>query len=120
MANRFEFPLRLRFIDLRYPLAWPIKGPGSKKVRVEFGSMLAPPHTTPAPVLCPLTKISSKRIAFDVTQNGQQVLVFFDGKGLKPALIEMAGPLGVMMGVPTHRMGVGQPPKEPGHLFLSR
>ena len=118
MTNRFEFPFRLRLVDVRYPLAWPIKRPGSKKVRIDLGSMLAPPHTTPSPVLSTLTKTGSQRIAFDVTQDGQQVLVFLDGKGLEPTLIEMAGPLRVMMGVPTHRMGVGQPPKESGNLML--
>jgi hypothetical protein len=46
------------------------------------------------------------------------VLVFLDGKCLEPALIEMAGPRRVMMGVPTHRMGVSQPPKESGDLML--
>jgi hypothetical protein len=83
--------------------------------------MLPTPQTAPSPVLGALAQIGSERIAFDVPQHRKQVFILLDWKSLKPALIQMARPLGVMMSMPAHRMARTLNEVRPVRpLFLSR
>ena len=57
-----------------------------------------------------------QRVAFDVTTDGEKVIVVLDRKTLEPALINVAFARAVMMGVISHRVGRGDPAHEAAHL----
>ena len=47
------------------------------------------------------------------------MLVFFDREGFESSLVVMPRTLRMVVGMPTHRMRVGHPPKEFGNLSVS-
>ena len=62
----------------------------------------------------------ARRVALDVSQHGQQMVVFFDRKGFEAPLVKMPGSLRVVVGVPTHRVGNGEPPEKLADLVIRR
>ena len=75
-------------------------------------SPLHSPRATEFPVLHAFAKFGSDGIPFGVMQNRIKRIVFVDGKRLKSTLVKMPGPFRVAVSMPTHDMGVCQPPKE--------
>ena len=54
-------------------------------------------RTRPRPVLGAFHQPGTQRIAFDVTQHGQEVVVLLDGEGAKASLVDMAAAVVVLM-----------------------
>ena len=75
-------------------------------------AVLSPPQTAEGPVFCSLTQTGSQRIPLDISHHVQQVLILLNGKRLEAALVEVAGSLGAVMGVPPHGVRVRQPAEE--------
>ena len=62
--------------------------------------------------------VSTQGIALDVADNCLEMTIFLNRKGLESPLVEMARSFGVVVSVPTHCVGMRQPPKEIGYLIL--
>ena len=69
-------------------------------------------QAAPTPLLGPLDEPGPQRVAFHISQHGQQMLVAGHGKRLEAALIDVAGADRAMMGVPALGMGDAQPAEE--------
>lgn len=95
-----------------HPLAGPRDRPVGEQLLLLGRAVLSPPQTAKGPVFCPLAQTGSQRIPLDVSQDGQQVLILLNGKRLEPSLVEVAGSLGAVMGVPPHGVRVSQPAEE--------
>ena len=70
------------------------------------------PQTAPSPILGALNQASCQRITLDVTQQRQQMFVFFDRKTLEPPLIQRPVSDCPMRHAPTHRVRECHPAKE--------
>lgn len=77
---------------------------------------MTPPEAGPPPVLGPLDQVGPQGVPLDVAADGQKMLVALDGEGFETPLVEMAG--GMIVGVPAHRVGVGEPADKGGQLAV--
>jgi hypothetical protein len=100
------------------PLSRAFDWPRRQNIRTSYLGMTATPKTTPSPVFCLLAQIGSKRVPFHISKHAKQVIFLFDRKRLKAALVQMTGSFGVMVRMPSHCMGVGQPAKKSRHLIF--
>jgi hypothetical protein len=100
------------------PLPWALDWPWCQDIGTRYLGMSPTPKATLSPIFRFLTQIGSKRVSFHIPKHAKQVVVLFNRKRLEAALVQMTGTLGVMVGMPSHRMCVRQPAKEPRHLIL--
>jgi hypothetical protein len=114
--QRRQFRRRLSTIDVFQPIRRHGYRPGVQKVQPS--ALNRPCQARPRPAFGPLHQSGRQGIAFDVAANGEEVFVFFNGKGLKAALVKRPGTAAVVVRVPTHGMRQGQPMQELGQFAV--
>ncbi len=99
LSKRLQFPFRFHAIHYPSPLRWFRNRPIRQQSR--GATLLRRLEARPFPLLAPLHEFRAQRIAFDVPQGCQKVVIILNGKGFKPSLPDMATTLVVPM-VPTN------------------
>ena len=106
---------------MRQPIAWALYRPVTKPRRQFIVSLIPPPETRPLPVFRTSHQLHSQGIALHIARDGQEMLIGLHRERFEAALIDGAGPGGVMVGMPALRMGDGDPPQDFGECtILSR
>jgi hypothetical protein len=82
--------------------------PRREQPRLRFGRLQPAPEGSPPLVFGTPHELGSQRVALDLPADGEKILVRLDGKTLEAALIDVAGPRRVVVGMP--RRFSSQPP----------
>ncbi len=109
-AQRFQFARCLHAVDVFQP-AYRQRNRSSVQ-KIQTAALDPPCQTRPRPPFGAPHQLSAQGVAFDVSANGEKVLVFLNGEGLEAALVERPGTAAVVVRMPTHGMGQGQPVEE--------
>src|SRR5450432_17948 len=107
-------------VDQLGPVSRAVYGPFGEEGFLLRGSVEACPEAGPGPLLGVPDHFGGQGIAFDVSAEGQEVIVLLDGEAFESALIEMAITDGVMRHPPAHGVSVGEPAEEVGDLVIVR
>jgi hypothetical protein len=95
-AQALDLRFRLRRVDVHQPIVRPRhrtriqRRPGSPLVRGQR-------RTGPRPVLGRRDQMGAERVALDVAQHREQVLVLLDGEGAEAALLDVAAGVVVLV-----------------------
>jgi hypothetical protein len=110
--NRFQLAFCLRLVHPPAPVPWARNRPLREQFAAAAVSMRHSPRTAGFPILGTSAERCSDGIPLNVPQHGQQMVVRLDRKRFESSLVQMPGSLRMVMGMPTHGMGVRQPPEK--------
>ena len=116
--NSPEFLRAQRGIHPIGPIHRPVHRPWRSDGLDRLISVHPCPQAARAPVLGPLDQTGPQRVALDIPQHGQQLVVALHREALESALIEMPVPHRSVCDPPPHRMGLCEPTKESRHLIV--
>jgi hypothetical protein len=108
-ANGLELGAGQRPIDAQDPIARSGHWPAGQPFTQRRARVLPLPEARPAPLFGPFHEVGPHGVAFDVASDGKKVFVGLDRKRFESSLVDRAGAGGISMGVPTLRVGHGEP-----------
>ncbi len=103
---------------MRHPIARAFYTPVTKPRRQFIVSLFPPPETRPLPVTRTSHQLRSQGIALYIARDGQEMLIGLHRERFEAALIQEAGPGGVMMRMPPLRMRDGDPAQDLGEVAI--
>ncbi len=115
LSECLQFPFGFSAFHYAGPLRWFRNRP--IRQQSHWATSLRRLEARPLPILAPLHELRSQRIAFDVPQGCQKVVIILNGKGFEPPLPDMPTSLVVPM-VPTN-MGCHQPLHPPTEVTIT-
>jgi hypothetical protein len=112
-----KFPLSVGLINNRQPVGGLRNRPWIEQTCV--AEIATPPQTGPSPIGCVGYQVCAQRVAFDITNYPQKVMISLHGVGFEAPLVHRTGSGTVAKGVPPTRMRTCEPVQKSRYVTVA-